>query len=280
MKLGKQRNLMPETDLANMAEIVAIINCTPDSFSDDGLDDSFYKQTGYIAELAKHGITHLDIGAESTRPGATPISAEEEWQRLEPVLDWVHEAYPELKISVDSYHPSTIERSLKHNIDFINDVSGLDDDAMVDIAKTSDARIVLMHNLGVPAKKDIVLENKRPAIEQVIQWFERKLADVEKKGLSRNKLILDPGIGFGKTPEQNIDLIKNIAELHQFKLPIYVGHSRKSFLLAFTNALAKDRDIETYSVSQWLVEQGVSYIRVHDAIGHKRLLNTWQQIAT
>ncbi len=253
------REILPNWLPPTQTKIIGILNITPDSFSDGGEFYSPKKAIKQAHEMLAQGAAAIDIGAESTRPGATQISSDEEIERLKPVLA----ALPEIPISIDTRNPKTAKFALKHqNVKYLNDVSGFFAKEMVQIAAESGTIIIVMHSLSVPADKNIILET--PALPTLKNWITQKFAELTKSGIKPENIIFDPGIGFGKTPEQSRELINGAKELaetcHKMGAKILYGHSRKSFL----RGDIASRDIETAKISAYLQEQGVDYIRVHN----------------
>lgn len=257
--------------------MMGILNITTDSFSDGGKFIDPEAALIQAKNLFDAGADIIDIGAESTRPaGAVTLTPEEEWQRLQPILDTWHSLWSNKnfkpKLSIDTRKPQTAEKLLAYPVDFFNDVAGLTDAKMLEIVKNSKAKIIFMHNLGIPANPNVVLPLDTNPIHAVYQWGEQQLEKIIKFGIDKERLIFDVGIGFGKTAEQSFALIKNIAKFHQLGVPLLVGHSRKSFLSQFTNKPSTERDIETASISDFLANQKVEYLRVHNVDYSMRLL--------
>ncbi|CAL7963250.1 dihydropteroate synthase [Gammaproteobacteria bacterium] len=258
---------------------MGILNITTDSFSDGGKFIDLDAALMQAENLFDAGADIIDIGAESTRPvGATTLTPEEEWQRLQPILDawqslWLHKSFRP-KLSIDTHKPETAEKLLAYKIDFFNDVTGLTDPKMLEIIKTSNAKIIFMHNLGIPANPAVVLPPDTDIVRAVYQWGMQQLENSIKLGIDKERLIFDVGIGFGKNAEQSFALIKNISQFHQLDIPLLVGHSRKSFFNPFTNKPFAERDIETAGVSVFLATQKVEYLRVHNVDLNMRLLKT------
>jgi 2-amino-4-hydroxy-6-hydroxymethyldihydropteridine diphosphokinase/dihydropteroate synthase len=256
--------------------MIGVLNITTDSFSDGGkfIDlDAALMQT---ENLFESGADIIDIGAESTRPGAITLTPETEWLRLQPILDawqamWLHKNFRP-KISIDTRKPETAEKLLAYKIDFFNDVTGLTDPKMLEIIKASKAKIIFMHNLGIPANSEVVLSQDADSVRVVYQWGMQQLEKLINLGIDKERLIFDVGIGFGKSAEQSFAIIKNISQFHQLSVPLLVGHSRKSFFNQFTNKPFAKRDIETAAVSGFLATQKVEYLRVHNVDQNMRLL--------
>lgn len=252
-----------------MVKLAAIVNLTPDSFSDGGkfaeAEEALAAIEGFIAD----GAAVIDIGAESTRPGATPVSPEEEWQRLEPVLSLLHRVRkPGVAFSVDTRHGRTARRALAAGADWINDVTGFSSHDMVQAVKDSDCTLVMMHSLGAPADKSVTLPEGIDVVEALLAWARARVALLEEQGIDKNCIVFDPGLGFGKTPAQSHAIVRGIAQFKALGLPVLVGHSRKSFL----GGDAANRDGATLAMSLILAGQGVDYLRVHDVRAHAQAL--------
>jgi len=247
-------------------QIVGIVNVTPDSFSDGYTPEA---AIAHARKLMEQGVDMLDIGAESTRPGAVEVSPEAEWQRLEPVLKAL---VGTVRLSVDTRHASTAAQALALGVDCINDVSAASNEGLINaVAEEGFCDYVLMHSLSVPADKNKVLPPEADAVSEVMEFAKKKIAWLEKKGIARARIIFDVGVGFGKTPQQSLELINRIAEFRVLGVPLYVGHSRKSFLSLFTDAPAKERDELTLKFSRQLAAAGVAYLRVHNVELHRGL---------
>ena len=255
-----------------------ILNCTPDSFSDGG--DFFTKgAVGNIKDQIKEKIKlnmdffvqYLDVGGYSTRPEALDISLEEEWRRIEPVFEILQSMDHLMKVSVDTFRAKIARRALKEGADVINDVSGLSDPQMMDVLKDSNCDYILMHSLSVPADKKVVFSVKQDPVQEIKTWLEKKLNILEKNGIQLKRIIFDPGIGFGKTSEQSLDILKNIESFMEYPVRLMAGPSRKSFMSVFSKAQKPFlRDFESLGISMELARKGVDIIRVHHASRHAR----------
>jgi dihydropteroate synthase len=246
-----------------MVQLVGVLNITPDSFSDGGQfveTDAALKQA---ARLFADGAALVDVGAESTRPGATPLSPEEEWQRLKPVLSQLLQRYPG-KISVDTYHPETAEKALGLGDVIINDITGMNNPAMVDVVAKHQARCIISHLPGVDpqaAHRGELVDD----IQTVASDLLVKAELLQKRDLEKDKIILDPGIGFGKTPELNQKLLEFAKYMPDY--PVMIGYSRKRFLGD------KRMELETnLAAGRVAIAAGAAYLRVHDVAGHQQLL--------
>lgn len=263
--------------------LVGVLNVTPDSCSQDGvLETSLAFQ--HAENLISHGAEIIDIGAESTSPSATPIDAETEWQRLAPVLKIILENKNAFlippKISVDTRHVTTAEKILNLGVDWINDVSGLENPDMISLLRNQNQQIIFMHHLGIPVSKQSgVLPIDQDPVPFVFEWAEKKLISLEKLGIDLDRLIFDVGIGFGKTHSQCLELIKNISFFKKLGVKMLVGHSRKVFLTQFTHYDYPERDLETNVVSLFLANQSVDYLRVHNVESCSRSLKVAKALA-
>ncbi|HSP50165.1 MAG TPA: dihydropteroate synthase [Pseudolabrys sp.] len=237
---------------------MGILNVTPDSFSDGGRFIDPVKAIAHAAAMAAQGADILDIGAESTRPygGATPVSAEDEMARLAPVLPAVLKLG--LPVSIDTIKAGVAAWALDQGADIVNDVWGLQRDA--DMAKLVAQRgvpVIVMHNReAVVPDIDIIAE--------VTAFFARSLEIAERAGIARNKIVLDPGIGFGKTPEQSIACIARLAELKRFGLPLLVGASRKRFINSVAPSSPDQRLGGSIASHLAAVANGAAIVRAHD----------------
>ncbi|MBV8801422.1 MAG: dihydropteroate synthase, partial [Gammaproteobacteria bacterium] len=260
------------------SQFVGIVNVTPDSFSSDGWLNNTAHIINHIHQLVAAGADIIDIGAEATGPAATVITQEIEWLRLEPVLMQVMHERKKMcispKISVDTRYPATAKRALELGVDWINDVSGLENTEMRKIMLNHSCDIVFMHHLGIPANKNQTLPIHKNVVTEVYNAAEKKLKQLDDFGISHERLIFDIGIGYGKTATQSLELIKYIDIFHSLNVRLLVGHSRKSFLTLFTDQPAENRDIETIAVSQYLAKKEVHYLRVHNVNANARGIKT------
>jgi 2-amino-4-hydroxy-6-hydroxymethyldihydropteridine diphosphokinase/dihydropteroate synthase len=262
---------------------MGIVNLTPDSFSDGGELADLPAVERRVAALASAGASIVDLGAESTRPGAKPLTADEEWTRLEPALARLVERYSgdvlRPRFSVDTYHAATARRALALGANIVNDVGGLTEPAMLELAATSGAEFVAMHNLGVPADKARVLPLDEDPTAVVERWLEERMTQWQRAGLDLGRIVFDPGVGFGKNALQSLRLLRNVQRFYRFGLRVLVGHSRKSFMQHVAAADRADRDLFTIGASLELCAAGVDILRVHDVAGHAAAYRGWSHVA-
>ena len=247
---------------------MGIVNVTPDSFSDGGRFTDWSGVEPLVRDMLDAGVHIIDVGGESTRPGAQPLQHDEEWARVAPVLEQLLELRagngPGSYISIDTYHADTARRALELGVDVVNDVSGLASPAMIELAGESSADWVAMHQLSLPVDPNLTLAAGRDPFTAVEEWLRESLERWDKAGLDLNRIIFDPGIGFGKTAHQSWELLRRASEFRQHGLRVLVGHSRKSFFRPYFGDDMQSRDQATVGVSLDLCDQGVDIIRVHD----------------
>jgi dihydropteroate synthase len=238
--------------------VMGILNVTPDSFSDGGRFIDPAKAIAHAGKMADQGADILDIGAESTRPygGATPVSADDEKARLSPVLPGVLKLGP--PVSIDTIKASIAAWALDQGATIVNDVWGLQrDPEMAKLVAARNVPVIVMHNRE---QADPRLE----IIAEVTMFFERSLEIAGRAGIARDKIVLDPGIGFGKTPEQSITCIARLAEFKRFGLPLLVGASRKRFINSVTPSPPDERLGGSLAAHLTAVRNGAAIVRVHD----------------
>jgi 2-amino-4-hydroxy-6-hydroxymethyldihydropteridine diphosphokinase/dihydropteroate synthase len=261
---------------------MGIINLTPDSFSDGGAYRTWHAIEAAIDEMTAAGAHILDFGAESTRPGAAPLTPAQEWSRLEPTLAAVVDKFRgdalRPRISVDTYHADVAARAIVLGIDIVNDVGGLQQPRMIELAAAHEVEIVAMHNLGLPAAPGVTLPTDTNAADQVADWLDARLDGWRKAGLRTDRIIFDPGVGFGKNPLQSLELLREIGRFKDKGLRLLVGHSRKSFMTPFAGIAGDERDLVTIGASMALIGRGVDILRVHDVPGHAAAYRGWTHL--
>ena len=249
-------------------KIIGVLNVTPDSFSDGGQYNVVEKAIEQVEYLFQSGAEVIDIGAESTRPNATSVSPDLEWERLQPVLDalcTIRKSKPSRpEISIDTRHAEVAKKALDFEIDWINDVTGFNSTEMRDAVRDSHVKLVFMHSMSIPADPNIIVPPHNNICHYVKQWGQSRIESLMKEGIDRDRLIFDVGIGFGKSAEQSLILLKRIDEFKDLDVPMLTGHSRKSFLRQFTAVPPAERDLETAIISNFLANHSVDYLRVHN----------------
>ncbi|TNF43526.1 MAG: dihydropteroate synthase [Epsilonproteobacteria bacterium] len=250
-------------------------------------DDSFYERSRFKAEdaieqiktMIEDGATIIDIGAVSSRPGADEVSVAEELTRMKPICDIIksEKLYEKATFSVDSYTPDVVEYALKSGFSLINDITGASDEKIIELAVKYDTKLCIMHMQGTPKTMQ-----KDPAYDDVMveisDFFEERIAKCEALGLSRENIILDVGLGFGKTLEHNITLIKNMAHFKVFGCEVLVGASRKSMIDKISASTPQERLPGTLAIHLKAVENGASIVRCHDVTEHQQALSVLKAI--
>jgi dihydropteroate synthase len=258
--------------LAARPLIMGIVNLTPDSFSDGGRFQSLDAARAQAQKLADGGADILDIGAESTRPGHTPVPPDEEWRRLEPVLGPLVAEFA-LPFSIDTYKAEIARRALALGVSVVNDVWGLQrDPAMAQTVAEAGAGLVVMHNRET-------VDREIDIVEDMLRFFERSLALADKAGVPHAKILIDPGVGFGKSRAQNLAALKATGRLRAaFGLPVLIGVSRKRMFGELLGAGVDDRLIGTLAANLATLARGASVFRVHDAAEHRAAFTVFEAI--
>jgi len=255
-------------DLSRRAQVMGILNVTPDSFSDGGCFDDIEKAMVQAREMIQQGAWMIDIGGESTRPGAAEVSEVEELERTIPVIELLRREWDGL-ISIDTKKAGVAEAALRAGADIVNDVSGLTaDPEMISVCAKSDCGLVVMHMQGMP---ETMQENPtyHEVVSEIRAFFEERLATLTAAGIARERICFDPGIGFGKTLEHNLTLLRHLDQLAPDGQPLLLGLSRKSFLAKLCDAqLPAERDKATAAMTALARQQGVMLHRVHDVKGN------------
>ena len=290
---------MEKRDNHTKTAICGIINVTPDSFSDGGQFFAIEEALKQARKLIAEGATILDIGGESTRPGSSYVEIEEEIQRVVPVIQAIRQE-SDVRISVDTWKSQVAEAALKAGAHIVNDITGLmGDEKMAEVVAKAGAQVVIMFNpvmarpqhpssLIFPhfgfgetfTKEDLADFEQLPVEELMTVFFDRALARAEKAGISKAKIMLDPGIGFGLTKKENLLLLRDLDKLHEMCYPIFLGVSRKRFVINIleengfevnpeTEEGFRNRDTASAHVTSIAARQGVEVVRVHDVANHK-----------
>lgn len=258
-------------EIGKRSLVMGVVNVTPDSFSDGGKFDTVEKAVGQAKRLAAEGADIIDVGAESTRPGHTPVPEDVELARLEPLLGEIVGSVS-IAVSVDTMKAKVARRAIALGASVINDVWGLrKDPAMADTVAETGAAVVVMHNReSVDRDLDIFADMTR--------FFEESLRLAEKAGIPRERIVLDPGIGFGKSQSQNLEALAGLPALKVFGLPILVGVSRKSLLGELAGMPVEARLVPTLAANLAAAARGASIFRVHDVAEHVTALKVFDAI--
>ncbi len=249
-------------------KIMGILNVTPDSCYDGGRFLTFDHAVAHALEMIEQGADILDIGGESTRPGATPVDVQEELDRVLPVLAAIRTKVS-VPISVDTMKPEVALKSVELGADIINDVTGFRNPAMREVAASCNADLCLMHMLGEPRTMQSDPHYPNGVVNEVIEWLEARIELLLKAGVSQERIIVDPGIGFGKTVAHNLDILQNLHRFKELGFRVLIGVSRKSFMMKITGKDRQDLLPPTLAVNALLMMQGADILRVHDVQEHR-----------
>ena len=251
--------------------LMGVLNVTPDSFSDDGFFFDKKKAIAHGLRMVEEGADIIDIGGESTRPGSKPLELEEELRRVIPVIESLAKEV-DVPISIDTYKSTVAQRAIEAGAEIINDISGLHfDPGLAQVAAKEDAPLVLMHIRGTPEtmQKDVHYDS---LFSEILQYLKDSIQRAESAGLDPRQIIIDPGIGFGKTVEDNLLIIKNLYEFRILGKPILLGTSRKTFIGKILNTEVGDRLEGTLSSIAIGVLNGAHIIRSHDVLQAKKAI--------
>ena len=242
--------------------IMGILNVTPDSFYDGGINFSVETAVAAGLKMKRDGADIVDIGGASSRPGAQSVSASEEWSRVEPVLNGLLDSAPEMNISIDTYRAEVARKAVKAGAVLINDISAgsLDPELLYAVGEAN-VPYVLMHMRGRPDNMQID-PRYGDVVSEVKAWFKMKISELSQAGVK--DVILDPGFGFGKRQEDNYALLNNLCEFSELDLPVLVGTSRKSMIYNALDCQPSEALNGTTATHAWALERGASLLRVHD----------------
>jgi len=258
--------------------VMGIVNVTPDSFSDGGKFFSPEVAISHASKLISQGADIIDIGGESTRPGAEQVSESEELKRVIPVIEKIRTDNPTILISIDTTKASVAKHAVEAGADIINDVSGLSfDNNMAGIVESLYVPVVIMHMKGNPQNMQLNPKYK-DIVNEILDFFKIKIKIAIQSGINRSMIILDPGIGFGKTVDHNFELLSRLNEFNVLELPIMIGPSRKSFIGITLDLPPEDRVEGTAAAVSAGVMNGASIVRVHDVKSMKRVVRIIEKV--
>lgn len=264
-------------ELGRFPLVMGIVNVTPDSFSDGGEFLATDAAVEHALQLAEDGADILDIGGESSRPGSDPVSQDEELRRVVGVISKLRSQTDRL-ISIDTTKAAVARQSLAAGADIVNDISGLTfEPEIVDVCAETDCGVICMHILGTPQ----TMQNEPTyddVVSEVCGFLSERLTHLESRGIARHRIVTDPGIGFGKTAQHNVELLSNIAKLRSLGRPVLIGHSRKRFLSKVLGRPVEERLAGTLGVAIAAASQSADIIRVHDVRETKDALLAWHAI--
>ena len=250
--------------------IMGILNVTPDSFSDGGCYLGVAAAIDHAKEIAKDGADVIDVGGESSRPGASPASAEEELARVLPVVEGLADEIS-VPISIDTCKSEVARRALETGAHIVNDITALQGDAeMAKVVAEMGAGVILMHMRGTPRTMQ-----QSPVYDDVVSdissWLQRRIEYAETEGIPPDRIVVDPGIGFGKTVDHNLEILRRLDEFHHLNKPVLIGTSRKSFIGKILDLPVNSRIEGTAATITWAIAHGADMVRVHDVKTMRRV---------
>lgn len=273
----KEEIIYNENKIINrIPKIMGILNLSPDSFySGSRLLDSA-SALKRAEEMIKEGADILDIGGESTRPGSLPLSEEEEIKRVIPVISSIRRTFKDIPISIDTYKVSVAKEAIEAGATIINIINLTEE--MVEYLKSKDLPFILMHIRGTPKNMQTYTDYS-DVVKELLLYFEERIVHLEKKGIKRERIIIDPGIGFAKTAKQNFEIIRSIKAFKIFGLPVLISHSRKSYLGKLLDGISPEERLSgTLAVTAYATLQGADIIRVHDVKENLRVIKVIKEI--
>lgn len=245
-----------------MPQVMGILNVTPDSFSDGGKFAHIDKALAQVETMIAHGASYIDIGGESTRPGAVAVSSHDELERVIPVLKAIKARFT-IQVSIDTSKASVMAESIEHGADLINDVRALQNEGCLEVIAQSHLPVCIMHMQGTPTTMQTA-PSYTSVVSDVYRFFEARIAQCEAVGIKQERIIIDPGFGFGKTLEQNYELLAKLPTFKTLGTPILVGTSRKSMIGNLLNKPVNERLAGSLATALIGAQKGANIIRVHD----------------
>jgi dihydropteroate synthase len=258
---NKQSNQAALADLSNV-QVMGIVNVTPDSFSDGGKFAQFDQALKQVELMIENGVDIIDIGGESTRPGAIEVSETDEVTRVIPLLKAIKSRF-NICVSIDTSKAVVMNEAITYGADMINDVRALQNEGCLDVIAQSDVSVCLMHMKGLPKTMQQSPQYTN-IIDDIVTFFEERIRSCKEKGINSERLILDPGFGFGKTLEHNYQMLAQFSLFKKFNLPLLAGTSRKSMLGNLLNRDVDQRLAGSLATAILAVQQGANIVRVHD----------------
>ena len=250
-------------DCSERTFVMGILNVTPDSFSDGGRFLDRATAVAHATRMVDDGADILDVGGESTRPGSTPVSADEELERVHPLIERLAELHPAVPISIDTRKADVAAEALDAGATIVNDVSGGADPAMFDVVRDREAAVVLMHMRGDPTTMQEAPQYD-DVVGEVHEYLRQRIETAELAGIDPERIAIDPGIGFGKDLDHNLDLMHGVDALLNLGRPVLVGPSRKKFIGTILDLPVEERVEGTVGAVVWMVARGAHLVRVHD----------------
>lgn len=259
--------------------LMGIMNLTPDSFSDGGSLPTLEKAVARAVAMVEEGADMIDVGGESTRPGADPVSLADEIARVAPAIQAIAKVVP-VPISIDTYKPEVAEAAIKAGAAMINDITGLSDPAMAELAARTDVPTVVMHMRGTPRTMQHTPPTYSAVVADVIEWLDKACTQARAVGVQPEQLVVDPGIGFGKTVAHNLELLARLRDLRCLGYPVLLGTSRKSVIGNVLGLPVDQREEGTAATTALAADAAVEIIRVHNVKAMRRVLDMAEAIVS
>ena len=259
-----------QLDFGQRTLIMGVLNVTPDSFSEEGRYFEVDSAIAHAKRMVNEGADIIDIGGESSRPGALSISADEELTRVLPVVERLVSEIP-VPISIDTYKANVARRALQAGAHIVNDITALSGDSdMASVVSEMHAGLVLMHMKGNPRtmQHSPAYQN---VISDILRFFQERIGEAEKNGIHPDSILVDPGIGFGKTTEHNLEILRRLRDFQSLNKPILIGTSKKSFIGKILDLPVNERMEGTAATIAWAISQGADVVRIHDVKPMRRV---------
>ena len=264
-------------ELGRVPLLMGIVNVTPDSFSDGGRFLAHEAAVEHGLRLVAEGADILDVGGESTRPGADTVSIHEELRRVIPVIEQLA-SKTDIPISVDTSKAEVACQALQAGARIVNDISGLRfDPQMIEVCRKSRCGVVVMHMQGTPQTMQIE-PHYINVVEEICEYFSERLETLSRGGIDAERIVLDPGVGFGKTAQHNLEILSHVARFRELGRPILIGHSRKRFLKKIIGREVNECQFGTVGVSVALAQQHVDIVRVHDVTANRDAITAYRTV--
>jgi dihydropteroate synthase len=255
----------------SIPKVMGIINCTPDSFYKESRKTTEIETLKQVEKFINEGVDIIDLGGYSSRPGAQEISIQEEINRISTTLNWISNHFHQIPISLDTFRSEVARIGLENGVSIINDISAWNiDEKLIDIIEHYKCPYILMHMVGTPQTMQKKIDNNSSIFKTVTSFLSEKINILEKKGI--NDIIIDPGFGFGKTINQNYELLNQLQDLRLLKKPILVGFSRKSMIYNKLNCTPQETLNGTTILNTLAIQKGASILRVHDVKEAKEII--------
>lgn len=256
---------------------MGVLNVTPDSFSDGGLYNAAEVATERALKMLEDGADIIDVGGESTRPGAAPVSEQEEIDRVMPVVEALKKI-DGVKVSVDTSTPKVMSEAIRCGVEMLNDVRAFQRPGAIEVVKRCSASLCVMHMQGEPS----TMQNKPRydnVVDEVLNFLSERIQSLRESGVSQDQLLIDPGFGFGKTLQHNLYLLKHLDRLQKLGCPVLVGMSRKSMIGDMLDKPVDQRLFGSLAVALMALERGASVLRVHDVAETADIVKVWKAVS-